>query len=505
MWGYGVVCHSRHEEEVEEPARASSGGPQDSVGSTLPRSPSFIQMPSDDSSQVQVMIKIIQGFGWHEVVVLRQDTKYHKRFALSLEDAFAGAKIKIISMVSLSNSTKDLEIAQELDKLKTMQTRVFLVYMVPLLRSRVLVLAKTAGIMKEGYTWLIMDSLSYTSKSFQYNNNLDYEEVVLPRRDSPPRLNGHTHFKSDCEKLSSWIKSEKASDEVIPKWKVYIPKKDGFTEFVNVNKKTCKLTGGFSIEVFCAALLIFPYKVEPDFVPFVDRNCEASQNYNDILQQIRLQAYAANLSSIFTVDQLRPVEPRVIQSVGYQEGSFVRDLLASQYHNVTLKQYTTIKQYHEALMNKSVDVIYDELPYAFPLGSPYVPEFSRAVVKVSESKKMQDLMKKYHVHDYSSDDQASQVPQKTPPLDAHRFIGLFILAGVGTIGAVLASEYALWQRHSATLEMTNVSEDLLNVDNQEHPQPVFIPGDGEIPINEFDEVEEIAEVPLPKRCRIENH
>ncbi|KAK2966725.1 hypothetical protein RJ640_000626 [Escallonia rubra] len=234
-----------------------------------------------------------------------------------------------------------------------------------------------------------------------------------------------------------------------------------------------------------------------------------------------MQAYAANLSSIFTVDQLRPVEPRVIQSVGYQEGSFVRDLLASQYHNVTLKQYTTIKQYHEALMNKSVDVIYDELPYvnlflhkhgsnyvkvgpiykrtgfgfAFPLGSPYVPEFSRAVVKVSESKKMQDLMKKYHVHDYSSDDQASQVPQKTPPLDAHRFIGLFILAGVGTIGAVLASEYALWQRHSATLEMTNVSEDLLNVDNQEHPQPVFIPGDGEIPINESDQVEEIAEVP----------
>ncbi|KAK3016068.1 hypothetical protein RJ639_007555 [Escallonia herrerae] len=480
-------------------------------------------MASHDSSQVQVMIKIIQGFGWHEVVVLRQDTVYHKRFALSLEDAFAEAKLKIISTVSLSESAKDHEIAEELDKLKAMQTRVFLVYMVPSLRPRLFLLAKTAGIMNEGRMWLIMDSLSNTFKSVQHNN-LDSAEVALPpRRDSVPRQKGRRHFKTECEKLFSLIAWEKANDGVIPKnWTVYVPKKDGFTEFVRVDKKTCKLIDGFSIEVFCAALLIFPYKVQPDFVTFANKSCEASESYNNILKQVGLQAYTANLSSIFTVDQLQPIEPRVIQSVGYQEGSFVRDLLASEYHyNVTLKSYKTIDQYHEALMNKSVDVIYDELPYinlflhkhgsnyvkvgpiykrtgfgfAFPLGFPYVPEFSRAVVNVSESKKMQDLMKKYHVHDYSSDDQASQVPFKTPPLLARSFIGLFILAGVGTIGAVLGSEYALWQRRSATLEMTNVSEDLPNVDSQEHPRPVFIPSDGEIPIQESDQVEEITEVP----------
>ncbi|KAK2965637.1 hypothetical protein RJ640_011832 [Escallonia rubra] len=98
-----------------------SYGQQDTVGSeisykswhsdSLAVSPHFIQMASDDSSQVKDTITIIQGFGWHEVVVLRQDTKYHKQFALSLEDAFTGAKIKIISTISLSESAKDLEIA----------------------------------------------------------------------------------------------------------------------------------------------------------------------------------------------------------------------------------------------------------------------------------------------------------------------------------------------------------------------------------------------------------
>ncbi|KAK3018582.1 hypothetical protein RJ639_002817 [Escallonia herrerae] len=519
------------------PSPTPGGGQQDTVGSeisnkswhsdSLAVSPHFIQMASGDSSQVKDMITIIQGFGWHEVVVLRQDTKYHKQFALSLEDAFKGAKIKIISTMSLSESAKDLEIAEELDKLKAMQTRVLLVYMVPLLRSRVLVLAEAAGIMNERYTWLIMDSLSNNSKSVQHRS-LNYGKVVLARRDSPPRLNGRTHFKSECDKLSSWIKSEKATGRVIPvKWKACVPIKDDFTEFVHVDKRKCKLISGFSTEVFCAALQIFPYKVEPEFVPSLNHNCEASQNYNDILKHVG-QAYTANLSSIFTIDQLQP-EPEVIRSIGYQEGSFVQDLLAKEYetHNVSLKSYTTIHQYHDALMSKSVDVIFDELPYinlflskhrssymkvgpiyertgfgfAFPFGSPYVLEFSRAVVNVSESKKMQDLMKKYHVHDYSSDDQASRVSQQSPPLRAHSFIGLFILAAVGTIGAVLASEYALCQRRSPTVEMNSVDEDLPNVDNQEHPPPVFLPIDGQIPKKESDEVEEVEVLPSQEVTR----
>ncbi|KAK2972781.1 hypothetical protein RJ640_029706 [Escallonia rubra] len=276
--------------------------------------------------------------------------------------------------------------------------------------------------------------------------------------------------------------------------------------------------------MFCAALQILPYRIEPNFMALAEPNCGAVQNYSIMLHKLG-QAYTANLSSIFTVDQLQPIEPSEIKSVGYEEGSFVGDLLAKKYGpRVSLKAYTTIEQYHEALMNKSVDVIYDELPYvnlflqkhgsnymkvgpiferiglgfAFRLGSPYILNFSRAVVNVSESENMQYLMRKYNVCDYSSDGQASPVPRGTPPLHAHTFIGLFILAGIGTIGVVLASEYTLWQRRSLTVKMTSANEDFPDDDNQEHPPPVLLPSDVETHIEESNEVEEKAEI-LPSQ------
>ncbi|KAK2965639.1 hypothetical protein RJ640_011834 [Escallonia rubra] len=307
------------------------------------------------------------------------------------------------------------------------------------------------------------------------------------------------------------------------KWNVCAPKKDGFNEFVHVDTRTCTLTGGFSVDMFCAALQILPYRIEPNFMVLNESNCSAIQNYSIMLHQLGL-AYTANLSSIFTVDQLQPIEPSVIKSIGYQEGSFVGDLLRSKYPDMSLKAYTTIDQYHEALMNKSVDVIYDELPYvnlflqkhgsnytkvgpifertglgfAFRLGSPDVLNFSRAVVNVSESDIMKYLMVKYNVRDYPSDGQASPVPRGTPPLRAHTFIGLFILAGIGTIGAVLASEYTLWQRRSLTVEMTSGNEDFPDDDNQEHPPPVLLPSDVETHLEESNEVEETAEI-LPSQ------
>ncbi|KAK2966719.1 hypothetical protein RJ640_000620 [Escallonia rubra] len=79
------------------------------------------------------------------------------------------------------------------------------------------------------------------------------------------------------------------------------------------------------------------------------------------------------------------------------------------------------------------------------------------------------------------------------------FMPIVLLASLSLWGLVLlelyilASEYALWQRRSAAVEMTNDSEDLPNVDNQEHPPPVSIRSDEEIPIEESDEGEENVE------------
>ncbi len=90
---------------------------------------------------------------------------------------------------------------------------------------------------------------------------------------------------------------------------------------------------------------------------------------------ILTQSYTASLTSMLTVQQLKPefVDVREINKngyfVGYHEGSFVRELLVKQLNinESRLKPYTTPEEYHEALSkgshNGGVAAIFDEIPY----------------------------------------------------------------------------------------------------------------------------------------------
>ncbi|KAJ0488442.1 putative ionotropic glutamate receptor [Helianthus annuus] len=85
-------------------------------------------------------------------------------------------------------------------------------------------------------------------------------------------------------------------------------------------------------------------------------------------------SYAASLTSMLTVQQLRPTYTGISEikrkgeSVGYQEGSFVRDMLKDMGFNDTqLKSYSSFEEYHDALelgsQNGGVSAIMEELPY----------------------------------------------------------------------------------------------------------------------------------------------
>lgn len=90
---------------------------------------------------------------------------------------------------------------------------------------------------------------------------------------------------------------------------------------------------------------------------------------------ILMQSYTASLSSVLTVDKLKPkiVNVEELQSkgyyVGYQSDSFVRDLLVQQlkFNETKLRHYGTVQEYHEALSkgseNGGVAAIFDEVPY----------------------------------------------------------------------------------------------------------------------------------------------
>ncbi|KAI3701658.1 hypothetical protein L6452_26897 [Arctium lappa] len=70
-----------------------------------------------------------------------------------------------------------------------------------------------------------------------------------------------------------------------PELVVWVPK-PGFTEFVKVNKES-KVEGGFSIAIFCHALQLLPYNVQPIFKPFVNDKGENNGTTRQLLEKIK--------------------------------------------------------------------------------------------------------------------------------------------------------------------------------------------------------------------------
>ncbi|KAK1399848.1 Glutamate receptor [Heracleum sosnowskyi] len=74
------------------------------------------------------------------------------------------------------------------------------------------------------------------------------------------------------------------------KLRIGVPKKTGFTEFVNVQEigdnKTYNVTG-FCIDVFKAALDSLSFRLEPEFIPFVNDSGDSNGTYNDLVNKLK--------------------------------------------------------------------------------------------------------------------------------------------------------------------------------------------------------------------------
>ncbi|XP_059623097.1 glutamate receptor 2.6-like [Cornus florida] len=338
--------------------------------------------------------------------------------------------------------------------------------------------------------------------------------------------------------------------------KIGIPKKNGFTEFVSSYKdpRTNKThANGFSVDVFCAALTLLPLKVNPEFLPFENEDGESLGTYDDLLKNISVKydavvgdvtimanrvswadfalsyvdssvyilSYTANLTAMLTIDQLRPYfNKEGNYSVGYQEGSFVKDFLIQQknFSESRLRAYSTMTDYHKALSNGSVAAIYDELPYiklflrkygsdytvdgpilrtngfgfAFPLDSFLVPLISRAITNVTDGGTMVEIEHKYFGKKQISEVEITRLPEKTPSLDYFNFIGLFIVTGSISLASLLCSE--IWRSRRPVQNVPSAGEVNVNgnvpiIDNQVEQQPTTsnqcvenVPSTGEVNI-----------------------
>ncbi|KAJ0090984.1 hypothetical protein Patl1_12655 [Pistacia atlantica] len=124
------------------------------------RSPYFFQATQNDSSQVGAITSIIQAFGWREVVPIDVDNEFDEGVIPYLTDALQAINTRVPYRSVISPVASDDQIVEELYKLVTMQTRVFVVHMLPSLGSGLFTKAKQVGMMNQGYVWIITNGLT---------------------------------------------------------------------------------------------------------------------------------------------------------------------------------------------------------------------------------------------------------------------------------------------------------------------------------------------------------
>ncbi|KAJ0984982.1 hypothetical protein J5N97_003338 [Dioscorea zingiberensis] len=118
------------------------------------QSPFFIRTGINDTSQANVLASLVQHFRWKQVVPIYADTDFGNRIIPHLIDAFVEVDAHVPYRSPIPISASDADIGKELEKLKEMQTRVFIVHMEYSLGFKLFSNAKKAGMMGKGYVWI---------------------------------------------------------------------------------------------------------------------------------------------------------------------------------------------------------------------------------------------------------------------------------------------------------------------------------------------------------------
>jgi glutamate receptor, ionotropic, plant len=121
--------------------------------------PYFLRACVKDSFQASAIAAFVEAYGWKNVVVVYEDDNYGAGILPSITDALQDVEAHIIYRAAIPASSPDHHIDEELYKLMTMQTRVFIVHMLPGPASHFFARASAAGMMTEGYVWIVTDNV----------------------------------------------------------------------------------------------------------------------------------------------------------------------------------------------------------------------------------------------------------------------------------------------------------------------------------------------------------
>ncbi|KAL7172904.1 hypothetical protein ACSBR2_032385 [Camellia fascicularis] len=133
--------------------------------------PYFVQIKSDEITEFKGITDIIGSFGWRNVILVHEDTDCGREIVPFLVNTFEETGMHIAYMSSISPSATNDQIIEELHKLMTMQTTVYIVHISPSLASRLFLNVKKLGMMTEGYVWIV------TAKTMNLLHSMDSSAI----------------------------------------------------------------------------------------------------------------------------------------------------------------------------------------------------------------------------------------------------------------------------------------------------------------------------------------
>ncbi|WCJ35860.1 glutamate receptor 2.2 [Euphorbia peplus] len=154
----------------------------------------FFQATQNDKTQAKAIAAIIQAFRWRSAVPIYINNEYGAGIIPYLMESLHEIDIHILHMIAISPSATDLEILDELYKLISMPTRVFVLHMSPSLGSRLVQKAKEVGMMNEGYVWILTDGMTNFMNSMD-PLVIDSMQGVLGVKPYVPKTKELEHFR----------------------------------------------------------------------------------------------------------------------------------------------------------------------------------------------------------------------------------------------------------------------------------------------------------------------
>ncbi|EXB89491.1 Glutamate receptor 2.7 [Morus notabilis] len=130
------------------------------------RSSYFFQATQNEASQVKAISSLVKAFGWKQVIPIYTNDDYGEGLIPFLTDALLEVDAHI-SYRSVVSNGDEKELDEELKKLMTMQTRVFILHTNVSLGTRTFAKAREIGMMGEGYVWIVTNGMTNLLSSIE--------------------------------------------------------------------------------------------------------------------------------------------------------------------------------------------------------------------------------------------------------------------------------------------------------------------------------------------------